>query len=248
MIGYLKGELLEHDEGKMLIGIGSLSVTTSVSDEKDQNPSGSMVGYCVAVPQSVLYRRYGIGQWIELFVHTHVREDVFDLYGFGTKVEKILFLTLLTVNGIGPKSALGILSATEPQMLIDSIIQEDQVALSRIPGIGKKTAERIVLELKDSLKKKVEIGFFANDFKLAFSSSDSPDNPLKGDSTSTTGSLKTSSILKSIHDAKEAKEALLNLGYREGEIQPLLHRMITRPEGAPHSTEEFIRTALKQLV
>lgn len=125
MIGYLQGEILEHSDGKMLIGVG------------DRKQSG-VVGYSVAVPQSAIYGSYLAGQMIELFVHTHVREESFDLYGFNSKFEKALFLTLLTVNGIGPKSALGILSVVEPNQLVDAIIQGDQAFLTRAPGIGKK--------------------------------------------------------------------------------------------------------------
>src|SRR4051812_48617089 len=136
MIGYLYGEILENSEGKILIGVG------------DKANSG-LVGYSVSVPQNSDYSSLTPGQKIAFHIYSHVREDAFDLYGFFSRLEKSLFLILLNVNGIGPKSGLGILSAAEPSRLIGAILEDDQAFLTHIPGIGKKTAERMVVELRD---------------------------------------------------------------------------------------------------
>ena len=115
-----------------------------------------MVGYSVNVPRNSQYELLPNGKVIELFIHTHVREDQLDLYGFATKSEKELFLTLLSVNGIGPKGALSILSGADTSQLVQAIIEGDKALLTKLPGVGKKTAERMVLELSDSLRKKMD--------------------------------------------------------------------------------------------
>ena len=109
------------------------------------------VGYDVAVPLSTFYGLGDTGAEIALRVHTHVREDVLALYGFATRVEQDLFERLIGISGIGPKAALAVLSGIEPADLVHAIQQGDAVRLTAIPGVGKKTAERIILELKDRL-------------------------------------------------------------------------------------------------
>src|SRR5690349_8047558 len=116
MIGYLQGEILEHGDGKMLVSVGEAK-------------SFGAVGYSITVPQGKAYNTYSAGQKIELFVYTHVREEALDLYGFSSKYEKALFLTLLSVNGIGPKSALGILSSGDIDHLVQAILEGDQAFL-----------------------------------------------------------------------------------------------------------------------
>lgn len=93
------------------------------------------------------------GQSAQFFVHTHVREDAFELFGFSSRLYKQIFLLLTSVSGVGPKLALGILSALDPRALLDAIITKDIARLSSIHGIGKKTAERIALELKEKAQK-----------------------------------------------------------------------------------------------
>jgi Holliday junction DNA helicase RuvA len=109
------------------------------------------VGYDVFVPLSTFYGLGDLGSGIALRVHTHVREDALVLYGFATLVEQELFQRLISVSGIGPKVALAVLSGIEPQDLVSAIERGDVARLTAIPGVGKKTAERIVLELKDRL-------------------------------------------------------------------------------------------------
>jgi Holliday junction DNA helicase RuvA len=218
MIGYLQGEILEQDDGKILVGIG---------DSK----SLGRVGYLVSVPGSANYGAYTVGQSVQLFVYTHVREEALDLYGFTTQQEKALFLTLLGVNGIGPKSALGILSRVEPLDLIDAIVQEDQALLTRIPGIGKKTAERVVVELKDTVRKKLEAGVFSKRTR----------------DDGNRGKVGRSEKLESASAFEDAKAALVGLGYRESDIHQLLNRVLDTTEPRPLKTEDLIRSALRQL-
>ena len=122
----------------------------------DKNPSRLIVdtagvGYDVQVPLSTFYVVGEPGTPVTLRIHTHVREDVIALYGFATPLELNLFERLIAINGIGPKLALAVLSGIEPADFVKAIRTQDVARLTAIPGIGKKTAERIGLELKDRL-------------------------------------------------------------------------------------------------
>jgi Holliday junction DNA helicase RuvA len=109
------------------------------------------VGYDVAVPLSTFYGLGEPGAEIALRIHTHVREDALLLYGFATVLEQDLFERLISISGIGPKVALAVLSGIEPKELVHAVARGDVARLTAIPGIGKKTSERMVLELKDRL-------------------------------------------------------------------------------------------------
>jgi Holliday junction DNA helicase RuvA len=111
----------------------------------------SGVGYEVLVPLSTFYGLGDAGSPVTLRVHTHVREDLIALYGFSSALELDLFERLIGINGIGPKLALAVLSGIDPGELVRAIRVQDVARLMRIPGVGKKTAERIGLELKDRL-------------------------------------------------------------------------------------------------
>jgi Holliday junction DNA helicase RuvA len=111
------------------------------------------VGYEVFVPLSTFYGLGEPGSEVALRIHTHVREDALLLYGFTTALEQDLFERLIGVGGIGPKLALAVLSGIEPTELVRAIERGDVARLTAIPGVGKKTSERIVLELKDRLPK-----------------------------------------------------------------------------------------------
>lgn len=223
MIGYLNGEILENADGKILLGIG----------EK----SKGRVGYVVSVPQSGDFSGLNVGQWIELYIYTHVREDAFDLYGFHSLADKELFLVLLNVNGIGPKSALGILSAVTSDSLIEAIIQEDQGFLVKIPGIGKKTAERMVVELKDSMRKKMESGKLVLKFK-------SKEKNAGADSLKSEWGM---DMQKEIQILNDAKAALVGLGYRENEMSPLLKQVLENTQPRVSRAEDLIKMALRHL-
>ena len=129
MIAQLRGTLVEKHPSRIVIDVGG-------------------VGYDVQVPLSTFYGLGEPGANVTLRIHTHVREDVIALYGFSTPLEQDLFERLISISGIGPKLALAVLSGIEPGDLIRAIKAQDVVRLTAIPGIGKKTAERIGLELK----------------------------------------------------------------------------------------------------
>jgi Holliday junction DNA helicase RuvA len=132
MIAYLRGRLLDKQVNRLVIDVAG-------------------VGYEVHVPLSTFYDVGEPGAEVALRVHTHVREDALALFGFLTTLELQLFERLISVNGIGPKLALAVLSGIEPRELIAAVHRGDVARLTGIPGIGKKTAERIGLELKDRL-------------------------------------------------------------------------------------------------
>jgi holliday junction DNA helicase RuvA len=110
------------------------------------------VGYRVTIPLSTFYRIGDPGQEVTLLTHTHVREDTLALFGFLTATEQALFERLISVSGVGPKVAIAILSGIEAPDLVSALRTSDLVRLTRIPGVGKKTAERLVLELKDKVQ------------------------------------------------------------------------------------------------
>ncbi len=110
------------------------------------------VGYRVTIPLSTFYRIGEPGQEVTLLTHTHVREDTLALFGFLTATEQALFERLISVAGVGPKVAIAILSGIEAPDLVAALRTGDLVRLTRIPGVGKKTAERLVLELKDKVQ------------------------------------------------------------------------------------------------
>ncbi len=109
------------------------------------------VGYQVHIPLSSFYELPSEGETVRLFIHTHVREDALQLYGFFSLKEKELFLALMGVSGVGPKLALNIISGLPFDQLVDAISRGDDKMVSTIPGIGPKTAARLVLELKDKV-------------------------------------------------------------------------------------------------
>lgn len=113
------------------------------------------VGYEVHAPLSTVYAVGDAGATVVLRIHTHVREDAIQLFGFVTVLELTLFERLITVNGIGPRLALAVLSGIEPPDLVRAIRGNDLARLTRIPGVGRKTAERLVVELKDRLPEDV---------------------------------------------------------------------------------------------
>jgi len=111
------------------------------------------VGYAVSLPLPTYYevQKQPAGAEVSFFIHTHVREDALALYGFWTERERALFERLITVSGVGPRLARAILSGLPPEVLLAALAAGDVARLTRIPGVGKKTAERLVLELKDKL-------------------------------------------------------------------------------------------------
>lgn len=109
------------------------------------------VGYEVLIPFSTYYELGEIGETVSLYIYTHVREDALSLYGFLTAREKRLFTRLIGISGIGPKLGITILSGLPVDELIQAFMEENLIRLTAIPGVGKKTAERMILEMKDKV-------------------------------------------------------------------------------------------------
>lgn len=140
MIGYLRGQILQHDLETLVVDVNG-------------------VGYEVLCSQATLSQVSG-RDTVELYIYTAVREDAITLYGFYSKFEKELFLTLIKVNGVGPKLAINILSGAPVESILQMIEAEDVKALCQLPKVGKKTAEQMILSLKGKLP---EISFAPTD-------------------------------------------------------------------------------------
>jgi len=132
MIAFLRGRVLDKFPNRIILDV-------------------SGVGYEVHVPLSTYYEIGEVGSDVSLRVHTHVREDTLQLFGFLTPLEQLLFERLIAISGIGPKLAVAVLSGIDSRELVVAVQRADVARLTRIPGVGKKTAERMVLELQDRL-------------------------------------------------------------------------------------------------
>ncbi|MGD8385975.1 MAG: Holliday junction branch migration protein RuvA [Desulfobacteraceae bacterium] len=202
MIAHLRGTLIDKDPRAVVIENGG-------------------VGYEVVVPLSTFYDLPEEKEEVSLHIHTHVREDALMLFGFRTRMEKTLFLLLVSVSGIGPRLAVNTLSGIGPDELLEAMSVGDAVRLQAIPGVGKKTAERIALELKDravSLKQE----------KTPAGTSFPGGGPL--------------------HDAtafEEAVSALVNLGYPARSARAAVEKASSRIGKAP--LEGLIKESLRVL-
>ena len=176
------------------------------------------VGYEVFIPLSTFYALPEINESASLSVHTHLREDAIQLYGFVTALEKDSFILLTSINGIGPKLALSVLSALNVPDLVSAILAGDVEKLASVPGIGKKTAARIALELKDKVERlRVTPG------------------PVPQMASGPSGRLQD-----------DALSALVNLGYKSTDVKEAVTRAAqARPDPMPLT--ELIREALKVL-
>jgi holliday junction DNA helicase RuvA len=134
MIGFLKGRLALKQPPALMVDVNG-------------------VGYELEAPMSTFYGLPSVGEPVALFTHLVVREDAHILFGFGTDGERRLFRGLLKISGVGPKIALGILSGASVEDFLSIVEAEDTAMLTRIPGIGRKTAERVIIEMRDSAQK-----------------------------------------------------------------------------------------------
>jgi Holliday junction DNA helicase RuvA len=148
MISYIRGELVEIQADSVVVEAGG-------------------VGYGIMVPTPVLSELPSIGYEVKIYTYFQVKEDGMSLYGFLTREDRQMFEMLIGVSGIGPKGALGILSVLSPDDLRFAVLGEDAAAIARAPGIGKKTAQRCIIELKDklNLEEAVEIKMSHNQSK-----------------------------------------------------------------------------------
>lgn len=148
MIGRISGILLEKNPPQVVVDVAG-------------------VGYEIDVPMSTFYNLPKTGEKAHLFTHLVVREDAHLLYGFGTEAERTTFRQLLKVSGVGPKVALAVLSGMSVNDLAEAVVTQESGRLTKVPGIGKKTAERLLLELKDKLKVDVRIAVGGGDAPTA---------------------------------------------------------------------------------
>jgi Holliday junction DNA helicase RuvA len=176
------------------------------------------VGYEVFIPLSTFYSLPDINESASLRIHTHLREDAIQLFGFLTATEKDAFILLTGISGIGPKLALSVLSTLSVTDLVSAIQAGDMEKLATVPGIGKKSAGRIVLELKDKVER-----LQAMPAAVA---------TVTGDPSSR------------LHD--DALSALVNLGYRAQEAKDIIKR-ITQSQSSPMLLKDLIRETLKEL-
>jgi holliday junction DNA helicase RuvA len=199
MIAYLKGKLTLKSTGPAVVEVNG-------------------IGYEVYVSTDTLSRLPAEGQDVTLFIHHHFAEADQKLYGFISREDKSFFELLITVKGIGPKIALGIMSGASTDQITEAIASKDVARIASFPGIGRKGAERVVLELKD------KIGTI-------------PGSGTSGHTaTGQTGTLH-----------KEAVSALESLGYRRAEAEKTVSTLLRSDEHAFRDVSEIIRTALKTL-
>jgi Holliday junction DNA helicase RuvA len=205
MIGRLTGRIAECAPGAVLIDVGG-------------------VGYSLQIPLSTYYELAARSNGtVSLHVHTHVREDALVLFGFSTAAERGAFERLVQISGVGPRLALAVLSGIGVEELERAVLDGDRDRLQRIPGIGRKTAERILLELRDRLEREVRKG------------RPSDDPPAAGHEDPA-GAIR--------HDALSALE---NLGYTRAAARKAVERAYDGLEGEP-TLEQLLKAALSGLV
>jgi len=201
MIAYLSGKLLEKEANLVIVDVGG-------------------VGYEVIIPLSTFYDLGEPGEEVSLRIYTHVREDVFQLFGFKTVRERELFLLLISVSGIGPKSAITALSGMSADEIISAIRQNNLARLNSIPGVGKKTAERLVIELRDKIGKLSAVS--AEEMRAEGIPQTSGDD---------------------VYD--DAISALVNLGYQRNAAEKALKQAMQ--EGTEMSVQKLLRRSLQLL-
>ena len=202
MYSYIKGEIVEILEDTIVV-------------------ENHEIGYNIRIPGSILDSLDGIGQHVKIYTYTYIREDAMQLYGFLTRDDLNVFKLLLGVSGIGPKGALAILSVMTPDDLRFAVLGEDDRIIAKAPGIGKKTAQRLIIELKDKLN--LEEAFNMKSANVA--------------AKQTTVSLK--------HTVKnEAVQALVALGYSQAEAMKAINVLEVTEET---TVEEVLKAALKQM-
>lgn len=205
MISYIRGELCDIEEQKAIVDVNG-------------------VGYGIYMPQQALSLLPPMGQQVKIHTYLNIREDAMQLFGFLTKEDLNVFRLLIGVNGIGPKAGLNILSCLSPDELRFAVLSGDAKAISATPGIGKKTAEKLILELKDKLniEDMLEHAAHGGDSEDLVSGTDTASNTMQA----------------------EAVQALTALGY--GSAESL--RAVKKSSPECSSVEDILKEALKFLL
>ena len=202
MISYIKGELTEVFEDTVVVETNG-------------------IGYNIRVPGSVLDRLPSVGSSVRIYTYLYVKEDAMNLFGFLNRDDLSVFKLLLNVSGIGPKGALAILSTIGPDDLRFAVLSEDVKTISSAPGIGAKTAKRLIIELKDKLK-------LAEVFETALANKE-----------------KASSENDVLLAKNEAVEALVALGYASAQAMKAVQQVVNAEE---KDSEQILKEALKKLI
>ena len=218
MLAYLSGVIKDRQNGEMILTVGS--------------DSQGWVGYQIKTPDHPRYEAFIPGQRAEVYLYTHVREDALDLFGFLNPSEKLFFTTVLGVSGVGPKLALSLLSHADEASLIQMILSDDKAALTAISGVGKKTAERMILELKDTIQKKMNQGLFGK-------SGLQPKLNEMGAGAVSAGVDRSSRLFI------EAYLALQGLGYKEIQAKQMIEAALKKNANQNLVVEELIKHALQ---
>ncbi len=203
--------------------IGRLQGTLAVKHPPELLIDVQGVGYEVQMPMTCFYELPEIGQPVTVWIHFVVREDAQLLFGFNTVDERALFRLLLRAQGVGPKLALTIMSSMSAEQFVGAIQQKDIIMLTKIPGVGKKTADRLVVELKDRLK----------DFTGADYNTGLPGSETKHVFTTPVATAES-----------EALSALIALGYKQNQAEQVLRKVASDDMSA----EDIIRQALKAMM
>jgi holliday junction DNA helicase RuvA len=206
MIAYLSGKLLEKQATSVIIGVGG-------------------VGYEVTIPLSTFYELGEEGSDVSLRIYTHVREDALQLFGFKTERERQLYLKLISVQGIGAKSGITMLSGMSAEEIVTAIRTDNLARLTSIPGVGRKTAERLVIELRDKLSE-----FTAQ-------------SALERAAASGTSGAQAEAPADAVYD--DALSALINLGYQRGAAEKALKQAVK--DGTEISVQKLLRRSLQLL-
>lgn len=201
MIGLLRGIILSKQPPQLLLDVNG-------------------VGYEVDSPMSTFYHLPDVGKEVTLHTHFVVREDAHQLYGFFSKDERALFRTLLKVNGVGPRLALTVLSSIDPNEFVRCIMNNDTESLVRLPGVGKKTAERLIIEMRDKVS---SLQSSAINIDLSAMKEGAPSRN---------------------QATQDAVSALIALGYKPQEAS----RAVSKVDDGTLPSEEIIRQALREMV
>lgn len=212
MIGRITGILLEKQAPELLIDVQGL-------------------GYEVQVSLTTYFDLPSCGETVTLHTHFVVREDAQLLFGFAHQSERELFRTLIKISGVGPKMALAILSGMTARDFVRCVHNNDTATLVKLPGVGKKTAERLIVEVRDKLASFSE-SFFGGDGESGASSDGSPELPLSSKQSDTIA---------------EAESALIALGYKPQEAARMVNAVVSDDEGDAQTSEELIRLSLKSM-